>query len=449
LRSFPRIVLAAASSDGGKTTTALGLIGALRRRGLRVCAAKTGPDFIDAAHLARASGAPARNLDAWLAPAHAVTTSFTRGAAQADIAVIEGVMGLFDGRHGSGEGSTAHLARILDAPVVLVLDCAKSAATIGAIAFGLARLDPRVRTVGAILNRIASDKHASTAGDACRAAGVPVLGILRRDERLSIGSRHLGLLAPEGNEWENTYETATNAVDASVDIDALLAAARAAPALAYEEISANAHASRVRIALARDEAFWFYDEASLEALRDAGAELIPYAPLRDPFPTDVQAAFIGGGYPESHAGALEQNTAARDGLRGAIEAGMPVYAECGGLMYLGKALETSNGTHDMVGAVPAISTMSARRSALRYVEARALNDGPMFSRGEFVRGHEFHYSRTRFEGTAHAYEIEGAREGYACANIHASYVHTHLGARPEAVRCFLKRALQGKASAPQ
>lgn len=436
MRAFPRIVLAAASSDGGKTTVALGLIGALRRRGLRVAAAKVGPDFIDAAHLARASGGSARNLDAWLTPPQTAATSFTRGAAPADVSIIEGVMGLYDGRRGSGEGSTAHLARILDAPVVLVLDCAKSAATIGAIALGLARYDPRVRVIGAILNRVASDNHETTVADACRSAGVPVLGIVRRDERVSIASRHLGLVAPEGDAWSQAHQAATRAAESGVDIDALLTAARAARPLPYKDTLAPASAARVRIALAHDEAFWFYDEGSLEALRDAGAELVRYSPLRDPFPDDAHAAFVGGGYPECHAAELEKNTAARDGLRRAIEAGMPIYAECGGLMYLGRELETSEGTYEMVGAIPSISTMSPRRRALRYVEARVLNAGPMFTSGQIVRGHEFHYSHTRYENTAHAYAVEGENEGYARGNIHASYAHVHLGAYVEAVRRF-------------
>jgi cobyrinic acid a,c-diamide synthase len=285
VRAFPRIVLASASSDGGKTTIALGLIGALRRRGLRIAAAKVGPDFIDAAHLARASGEPARNLDAWLTPPKTAAASFTRGAALADVSIIEGVMGLYDGRHGTGEGSTAHLARILDAPVVLVLDCAKSAATIGAVALGLARYDPRVRVIGAVLNRVASDNHEKTVADACRNADVPVLGVVRRDEAISIASRHLGLVAPEGDAWSQAHEAATRAVERCVDLDALLLAARAAPPLPYEEIPARATAARVRVALARDEAFWFYDEGSLEALRDAGAEFVPYsADIRSPTP---------------------------------------------------------------------------------------------------------------------------------------------------------------------
>ena len=410
---------------------------------MRVAAYKSGPDFIDSAHLGRASGGTARNLDAYLASETLVARSFVRGFADADIAIVEGAMGLFDGRHGSGEGSTAHVARILDAPVVLVLDCAKASSTIGAIAFGLARYDPRVRVAGAILNRVASDKHAATVRDACLAAGVPVLGIVRRDDRMHLGSRHLGLEAPGGDAWNAAVAAAAEIVERDVDLDALVAAARATTTIA-SDANASAHVAgtvpRVRLALARDEAFWFYDEASLDALRDRGAELVPYSPLRDPFPSDVAGAIVGGGYPELHAAALERNTGARDGLRRAIEAGMPAYAECGGLMYACEALETSDGTHAMVGAVPATSVMSAKRSALRYVDARALATGPMFAAGDVVRGHEFHYSQTHYRERAHAFALEDGAEGFTSANLHASYVHVHLGAHDAAVDRFVARA---------
>ncbi len=439
LRPFPRLVVGAASSDSGKTTIALGLIAALRRRGHDVAACKVGPDFIDVAHLARASGRPARNLDAWLAPADAVLASFVRGSAEAAISIVEGVMGLFDGRHGSGEGSTAHLARILRAPVVLVLDCAKASSTIGAIAYGLARFDQRVTVAGAILNRIASARHEATVRDALRQANVPVLGVIARDERLALASRHLGLRAPEGEDWRDACDAAADAVERGVDLDALLAVANDVAPLAVPRADRRVSEADVRVAIARDEAFWFYDEASLEAFSDAGAELVPYSPLRDPFP-EVDAAFIGGGYPELHARELEANGAARGGLSRAIEAGMPAYAECGGLMYLCRALETAEGTYAMVGAVPATSQMSERRSALRYVEARAIGEGPLFSDGDLVRGHEFHYSRTRYADTAPAFAIENEPEGYRSPSLHASYVHVHLGARREAAARFVARA---------
>ncbi|HEV3158077.1 MAG TPA: cobyrinate a,c-diamide synthase [Candidatus Baltobacteraceae bacterium] len=436
---LPRLVLAAASSDSGKTTITLGLIAALRRRGLKIAASKVGPDFIDAAHLARVSGRPARNLDAWLAPETVVISSFLRGSLEADLAIVEGVMGLFDGRHGSGEASTAHLARILRAPVILVLDCAKASSTIGAIALGLARYDERVRVAGAILNRVASERHASTVRDACRKAGVPVFGVIRRDERLALPSRHLGLVSPDGETWSSVCEAAADIVEAEVDLDALIAVAQDVPEILAAPF-ASAPEADVRIAIARDEAFWFYDEASLDALRDAGAELVPYAPLHDPFPSDVHAVFIGGGYPESYAATLETNVSAKDGLHRAIRAGMPAYAECGGLMYLGRTLETSDRVYSMADVVPATSIMSQRRSALRYVEARVLEDGPLFVKDQIVRGHEFHYSRTSHEHAMPAFELDGEHEGYRSSDVHASYVHVHLSAHPTAVRTFVSRA---------
>ncbi len=444
-RIIPRFVLAAAKSDSGKTTLALGLITALRRRGLAVAAAKVGPDFIDAAHLSRASGRPARNLDAWLASEDAVRQSFVRGCGDADAAVVEGVMGLFDGRHGSGEGSTAHVARILDAPVVLVLDCAKTSATIGAIAHGLAGFDPRLRIAGVILNRVASDRHAATVCDAVRSANLRVLGTMRSDDGIALESRHLGLGEPGSEAWTAAVERIANAVENALDLDALLAEASRVCALRIPAYDAPPQAD-VRVGIARDEAFWFYDEASLDALRDGGAEFVPYSPLRDPFPA-VEAVLIGGGYPEMHAAALEANAAARHSLRDAIAGGMPTYAECGGLMYLGRDLSTPEGTHAMVGAVPGSAVMAQRRSALRYVEARALCDGPMFATGDAVRGHEFHYSSMAYAAASPAFRIGDEREGYSRAGLHASYVHVHLGAQPRGVRRFLDaaRAFRGNA----
>jgi cobyrinic acid a,c-diamide synthase len=435
-----RIVLAAAASGSGKTTIAVGIIGALRRRGMRVAAAKVGPDFIDAAHLTAASGMPTRNFDTWLASPEGVRRSCARGAANAEITVIEGVMGLFDGRFGTDAGSTDAAARALDAPVVLVLDCGKASATVGAVALGLATYEPRLRVAGAILNRVASDKHAESVIDAVRRAGIPVLGIVRKHAALAFPERQLGLDAPTQADGDAFRAAAADAVEAGVDLDALLAIAADVPPIVIASERAAAAAPRVRIAVARDEAFWFYDEGSLDALRDAGAELVPYSPLRDAFPRDVDAAFIGGGYPELHAAALSDNLAARDGLRAAIAAGMPVYAECGGLMYLGEQLVTASGTFAMAGVVPATSTMRDKRSALRYVETRVLRDGPMFAAGEHVRGHEFHYSTVAYTREQPAYEIEGASEGFASAGIHASYVHVHLAGLPGAVARFVAHA---------
>lgn len=438
LRLLPRLLISAASSGSGKTILSLGLIEALRRRGLTVAAAKVGPDFIDCAHLARASGRPARNLDAWLAPEAHVVSSFLRGSVDAHMCVIEGVMGLFDGRHGCGTGSSAHIARLLEAPVVAVLDCSRASSTIGAVALGLRSFDPRVSFAGVILNRVASGRHRDSAADACRAAGVPVFGAIPRDERLTLASRHLGLASPHEEGWTGAVSAAAELLQQHVDLDALIMAAHSAPSLA-PPAAMQPRETAVRVAVARDEAFWFYDEDSLDALRDGGAQLVEYSPLRDAFP-NVDAAFIGGGYPELHAPSLARNDAARSGLRSAIAAGMPVYAECGGLMYLSQSLQTGGQPAEMVGAIPARAAMNRRRSALRYVDAEVIADGPLFVREERVRGHEFHYSRVEYARASYAYAYESEREGYMQRNVHASYVHTHLGAYPHAVRRFLRAA---------
>ncbi len=289
-----------------------------------------------------------------------------------------------------------------------------------------------------ILNRVASERHRTTVADACRAAGIAVFGAIPRDERLTLPSRHLGLTAPGEAGWKQAVNAAADLLEMHLDLDGLLALARSAPPLPAPDIR-QPRETVARVALARDEAFWFYDEDTIDALRDAGAEIVFYSPLRDAFP-NADAAFIGGGYPELHAGALSENRAARVALRDAIEAGMPVYAECGGLMYLSQSLANGADVAEMVGAVPAHAAMNETRTALRYVEADALTDGPLFTRGERVRGHEFHYSQINYTRTAYAYQFDGEREGYAAGNLHASYVHAHLGARPLALARFLNLA---------
>jgi cobyrinic acid a,c-diamide synthase len=298
----------------------------------------------------------------------------------------------------------------------------------------------RVFALRALFSIVSSSRHATTVADAVRSANIPVLGVVHRDEQLTLATRHLGLIDPADSASVRVYAALAQTVERAIDLDALVALASNVTPFAFEPVARmHQSATAVRVAIARDEAFWFYDESSLEAFVDAGAELIAFSPLRDPFPS-VDAAIIGGGYPELHAAALAANRSARDPLQAAIHSGMPVYAECGGLMYLSRGLEVGDDVHPMVGAIPAISTMSARRSALRYVEATSVHDGPIFAAGQMVRGHEFHYSTTRFECDAPAFAIDESMEGFADSNVHASYVHVHLSAHRSAINRFLSRA---------
>lgn len=441
---IPSIVVAAAASGAGKTTLALGLMAALRDRGLVVQAAKVGPDYIDTAYHARTTGRPSRNLDTWLANEAQVRASFARACVGADVAVIEGVMGLFDGRHGEIDaGSTAHLARTLGAPVLVAIDCAKSSATAAAVAWGLLRSDCRVEVAGAILNRVASDRHEETIRAACRRLEVPVLGVVRKNPGLALPSRHLGLCpAPEGAEWRAYRDAAAQAVRDGIDLTALLARARSTVSRVDRAEPTGRDATRVRIGIARDEAFSFYYESSLDALRDAGAELVPFSPLRDAKLPAVDALYLGGGYPEMHARELAANDALFARVRAAAASGMPIYAECGALMWLCREIvDLDGGTHAMAGLLDATATMSRTRAAVGYVEMEAIAETPMVARGMIVRGHEFHFSRVDCMNVPIFRSCDGDRlDGFAAESLHASYVHLDLGAAPELARRFVASA---------
>lgn len=449
---IPAIVVAAAASGSGKTTLAIGLMAALRDRGLVVQGAKVGPDYIDGAYHARVTGRPSRNLDTWLADEAHVRTSFARACVGADIAVVEGVMGLFDGRHGEVDaGSTAHLARTLGAPVLVAIDCGKSSATAAAVAWGLLRCDPRVRVAGAVLNRVASDRHERAIREACARLDVPVLGVLRKNPALALPSRHLGLCpAPDGAEWIAYRDAAAHAVRDGIDLDALAACMRSSVPPAAPP-PPDGSEERVRLGIARDEAFSFYYESSLDALRDAGAELVPFSPLRDAALPDVAALYLGGGYPEMHARDLAANASLLASVRAAARDGMPIYAECGALMWLCREIVDLDGeTHAMAGLVDATAVMGKTRAAVGYVEMEALVDTPVVARGTVVRGHEFHFSRVDRVDAPIFRSCEGARfEGHAVNNVHASYVHVDLGAAPALARRFVAsaRARTGLAAA--
>lgn len=444
----PRLVIAAPSSGSGKSTLSSGLMAALAQEAV-VQGFKVGPDYIDPQYHSAASGRPSRNLDSWMLPRKEVTDIFARGAATADVSIIEGVMGLFDGFEALTErGSTAEVAKWLEAPVVLVMDVGKMARSAGALAFGYRGFDPALNVVGVICNNVGSDKHALWVRQAVESIGLPVLGCLFRDPSLKLPERHLGLktAVERADEVADFLSNAAEAVRQQVDISALWALAGSAPPVPESEISRrNVRPSLVRIAVAFDEAFCFYYTDNFDWLRAMGAEIVFFSPLRDPsLPSDVKGIYLGGGYPELYAERLAANASMINSIREAVRNGHPTYAECGGLMYLSESItDLEKRTFGMVGVVPGRAEM-APRLTMGYREVTARVDTLLLRSGEQTRGHEFHYSEwveRPVEGAAYAVSPrygEGVRpEGYAQDTLLASYIHLHFGTDPRLAERFV------------
>jgi cobyrinic acid a,c-diamide synthase len=432
---IPRVVVAGTSSGSGKTTVACGLIGALRARGLAVQGFKVGPDYIDPSYHAMASGRPGRNLDAFLAGPDLIAPLVSHGAGDADVAVVEGVMGMFDGASGRGElASTAHVAKLLQAPVVLVVDASAMARSAAAIVHGFATYDPELMVAGVIFNRVGSEGHELILREAVEPLGIPVLGALRRDERIVAPERHLGLV-PAGEQRAQSaaaLEALAAAMARYVDLAAVEELARSAPPLDGEPWAARARPVRARIAIARGPAFSFHYEENLELLRGAGAELCPFDPtLDETLPPECGALVLAGGFPEVFGAELEANAALRAEVAAFAAGGRPILAECGGLLYLGDSLDD----RAMCGVLP-LSGRMAGRLTLGYREARALTATPWLDPGTTVRGHEFHYSAVEADnGMAPAWELSARgmtkAEGAVRGAVQASYLHVHWAAFPE------------------
>lgn len=457
------IVLAGTTSGVGKTTLTTGVIGALRSQGLRVAPFKVGPDYIDPTYHARAAGRPCRNLDSWMLPPEALLDIFARGTVDADVAVVEGVMGLFDGRSGSGEaGSSAEVAKLLGLPVILVVDAAKVARSVGALVLGYQRFDPDLRMAGVILNNVASASHAAICREAIVAAtGLPVFGALMRDEALRAPERHLGLIPTvEGRVADAYFEAAATNVAAQVDLPALLACATigyppehmpAHPGTPSDLWPSTPPSMRVPIAVAQDEAFSFVYPDNLALLEAWGGEIVPFSPLRDGgVPAGVGGVILGGGFPELYAEELASNRGMLASIRDTAARGVTVYAECGGLMYLGESLTDRDGrTHTLAGVTPLRSSMSRARLTLGYRTATARADGPHIKRGQTVRGHEFHWSTLdappRVDTAAYDLAESDTPEGYVRENVWASYVHLHFASDARLAPQFVATCARAKA----
>ena len=498
--ALPRVVLAAPASGSGKTTVATGLMAALSARGLAVSPHKVGPDYIDPGYHALATGRPGRNLDPFLCGVERLAPLLLHGAAGADVAVVEGVMGLFDGAAGRGEfASTAHVAKLLRAPVVLVVDASSQSRSVAALVHGFASWDPEVRLGGVILNRVGSDRHEEMLREALeQGGGVPVLGAIRRQPGVATPSRHLGLIPAVERDAEalRAVREMGELVRAGVDLDALLALARSAPPLAdapwdpVTEIAAHggeADGSQVPgrpvVALAAGPAFSFSYAENAELLAAAGAEVAPFDPLHDEkLPEGTAALVIGGGFPEVYAAGLSANTALRESVRALAGSGAPLLAECAGLLYLGRELDGA----PMCGVLDVTARMTERLT-LGYREAVALSDSPLAAAGTRLHGHEFHRTLTEPAagagpggsgpgGPAPEAEHPGAggadagldaerpgvgpglrltaeptaawgwrgpsgprTEGFATADLHASYLHLHWAGAPHIAARLLRR----------
>jgi cobyrinic acid a,c-diamide synthase len=452
----PRLVIAGSGSGVGKTSLALGLARWLTRQGLRVQTFKVGPDFLDPSYLAMASGRTCYNLDGWMTSRAYVRRLFARATADADIALIEGVMGMFDGASPRTlEGSTAEIAQWLAAPVLLVVNAHGAARSLAATVRGYAEFEPGIRVAGVIANHGGSPRHRAWLAESLSEAGTaPLLGLLPRGSLPALPSRHLGLVAADqANLAADSIDQLADACGECLDISAIVALARSAESFDIDEVSSPTSQTmptpKVRLGIARDEAFHFYYADNLESLAAAGVEWAPFSPLREAcLPADLDGLYLGGGYPEAHAAQLADNRGMLAEVRQFAASGRVVYAECGGLMYLGQKLTCLDGArYPMAGVLPIETAMLEKLKVLGYAEVAWLGGSLWGSAGQAARGHEFHYSEITAapqpaDGWQPAYTVRRVRaeptSGGFCRNrVLAGYVHLHWASRPEAIAHFL------------
>jgi cobyrinic acid a,c-diamide synthase len=446
---IPRVVIAGTGSGVGKTSISLGLVRALSNKGMNVQTFKTGPDYLDPTHLTIASGRPCYNLDGWMMEKAYVRWLFAAKCGDADIAVVEGAMGLFDGADvRTLAGSTAEIASWLDTPVLLAVNARGVAGTFAAIVKGCADFTPGLTIAGIIANNTGTERHVKMLEDALLHHNAPPLvGGIPSGAFGHLPGRQLGLVtADETSLSMETLNGLAESVEKHLDVDGIINIASSAPDI-KERVhnDRHLHAGNLRIAVAMDKAFHFYYRDTLEMIENSGGNIVEFSPMKDKsVPAGATGLYLGGGYPEEHAVELSGNEEMLDSVRAFTESGKPVYAECGGLMYLSRGIETERGWHDMVGILPVKTRMLSRRKSLGYVEATLLNDSLWGERGQVFKGHEFHYSELigeplESEGWKKVYSLryqredDAAAEGYQKGNILASYVHLHFASKPEAI----------------
>ncbi|WJQ82873.1 cobyrinate a,c-diamide synthase [Brevibacillus brevis] len=448
-----RIVIAGTGSGAGKTTVTIGLMAALKRKGHTVQGFKCGPDYIDPTYHTAVTGRASRNLDSFMLEHEIVKEIFVRGSEGADISIIEGVMGMYDGKEAtSDKGSTAEISILTGSPVLLVVNCQSMARSAAAIVKGFQLLNPQARIVGVIANKVGSEGHHKIVKAAIeQECGIPVVGYLKRENELEIPERHLGLVpSVERGELTPLFEKLADLIAETVDLEQIWELAKAEPLQAEPALFAPRKASaNVTIAVAKDPAFHFYYPENLELLEAYGAKLAFFSPLAgEGVPEDADGLYIGGGFPEEFAAELSQNEAVKQSIRSAITKGLPTLAECGGYMFLTEAIVTTDGdSYPMVGLIPGKVTMQKKLAALGYREVRGKEGNFLIGTEEQAKGHEFHYSTyASDQELPAAYETKGLRgtkpEGYVQENLVAGYTHLHFGSNPDLVERWLSRCAE-------
>lgn len=446
-KGTPGVLISAPQGRSGKTIASLALCGILSAKGLSVQPFKKGPDYIDPSWLGAAAGRPCRNLDLFLMSEEAVREAYREACRGVDVAVVEGAMGLYDGPEEDGKGSTAHLARLLGLPVILVVNAARMTGSVAAMVSGYQRFDPDIEIAGVILNNVAGPRHEKKLTAALdRFCGIPVVGTIPRYSEMDLQQRHLGHVPfAETTGGDNAIARVCARMESHLDVERILeiAARGRWPAPRGEGRASAPLERRAVIGVIRDRVFNFYYVENLEALENAGAQLIFINSLTDRLP-DVDGLYIGGGFPEFHVRELEANRMLREDIAAAVERGLPVYAECAGLMYLSRAILWQDERGEMVGAIPAEVELTERPQGHGYVELEVVGANPLFPAGMSLRGHEFHHSRLiRAEKLDFAYElkrgrgVEGCRDGVVYKNVLAAYTHLHALGTPQWAMSFV------------
>lgn len=460
-KRIPGIVVSGLKGGGGKTILSLSLAASLRTRGLKVIPFKKGPDYIDAGWLSKASGSTCYNLDLFMMTPEQVLGSFIDHSAGSEFAIIEGNRGLYDGMDHLGSYSTAELAKLLSLPVILVVDCSKVSNTVAAMVMGCQQMDPEVPIAGVVLNRVATKRQESVIRNAIKErCNIPVLGVIPRLRKDPFPERHMGLVpSQEHDKIRESLDVVREIGEMYLDLDQIVDIAnKTGKEVRQEEAKAekdegNRVDSGPRIGVLRDSAFQFYYEENFEALRDRGAEIVEISPLDDDELPEIDSLYIGGGFPETHAAELSENKKFRNSVNDAIQGGLPVYAECGGLMYLGKSLTLKDRIYPMVGALPVTFGLAKRPSAHGYAVVEVERENPYFPGGTVIKGHEFHYSTVLDVDDSEVYMafkvnrgkgIIDNKDGMCYKNVLAAYTHVHAIGSPEWADGMVRSAIKYK-----